>query len=150
MAGETPVAGNTRTGRLFHLGSGNWLGERIAKGGRFDTRKFFDMNKHDAIIAWEEWRSEKEEEALIKLDRKRKAKEAGTMPIEEKAKTATKVPAGTKKVSLLVFKGGRQQKVIAAYTDGDSALKMATALEAAAEATGLDGEYEVDEVPLWA
>lgn len=153
MAGECIVAGNTRTGRLFHLGSGNWEGERLAKGGRFETRKWFDMGKSDALKRWEEWRAEGERESMIRVERKTASKqkkvEGAEMNKEAKEEVVEVTKPTDRNVWLLTFTNGRLTKVIAAYEDEDSALRMAAALETAAEVSGMTGEYGVDQAPVW-
>ncbi len=51
----TAMAGTKRDGRLFSVGSYRFIGERRAKNGKFETKKFKGTVK-SALVEWQEWR----------------------------------------------------------------------------------------------
>ena len=52
-------------------------------------------------------------------------------------------------VYLLAFKGQRTSKPVAVYFDMGEAINTQDALTVALDVTGTDGEYTVEEIPVW-
>lgn len=63
--------------------------------------------------------------------------------------TPTKQASRPDAVYLLAFKGQRTSKPLAAYLDLGEAISMQDALTVALDVQGLEGEYTVDEIPVW-
>ena len=160
------MAGNTRDGRLFHLGGNRWLGERRGRGGRFDERRFEGDGKTVTTL-WHAWRDEALRESTIvvgpartrqdvapalgRLERPHGAAGGERKMAERKAATdkvqdASSVP---ERMFVLQFQGQRSRKDVALFASDDAALQMAEALTVALEAVGMEGEYSVDELPVW-
>ena len=52
-------------------------------------------------------------------------------------------------VYLLAFKGQRTSKPVAVYLDMGEAINTQDALTVALDVTGTEGEYTVEEIPVW-
>ena len=128
------VAGNTRYGRLIRTGQHTFEGERINAGGKFDTRKFSGAAK-DVQAEWA---------ATIHVEQVQARQAARAKVKEEK-----KVTEAKQKVMYVLSFQGRQKKDVALFEDEEAAMRYAEALEAALDATGMEGSYHVDMLPVW-
>lgn len=137
------VAGNTRYGRLIRTGQHTFEGERINAGGKFDTRKFSGAAK-DVQAEWEAWRQKGIDAATIHVE-KVQARQAARATVKEEKK----VTEAKQKVMYVLSFQGRQKKDVALFEDEESAMRYAEALEAALDATGMEGSYHVDMLPVW-
>ena len=66
----------------------------------------------------------------------------------EKEQIVTDKKQERKTMYVLSFQG-RTKKDVALFEDEEAAMKYAQALEAALDATGMEGSYHVDELPVW-
>ncbi len=137
------VAGNTRYGRLIRTGQHTFEGERINAGGKFDTRKFSGAAK-DVQAEWEAWRQKGIDAATIHVE-KVQARQAARATVKEEKK----VTEAKQKVMYVLSFQGRQKKDVALFEDEEAAMRYAEALEAALDATGMEGSYHVDMLPVW-
>ena len=126
------VAGNTRYGRLIRTGQHTFEGERINAGGKFDTRKFSGAAK-DVQAEWEAWRQKGIDAATIHVEQVQARQAARATEREEK-----KVTEAKQKVMYVLSFQGRQKKDVALFE-----------LEAALDASGMEGSYHVDMLPVW-
>ena len=142
------IAGNTRYGRLIRVGQHTYEGERISAGGKFETRKFAG-SELDVRKEWAEWRQRGVDAATIHVE-KVQARQASraTAKEQEKEQTVTDKKQDRKTMYVLSFQG-RTKKDVALFEDEEAAMKYAQALEAALDATGMEGSYHVDELPVW-
>lgn len=143
--GGVVVAGNTRYGRLIEVGAHTFEGERINAGGKFESRKFSgsQANVHEE---WAEWRQRGIDAATLHIE-KVQARQAEKATKEEMVAESKK---DAKRASMFVLSfQGRQKKDVALFEDMESAMKYAEALEVALDATGMEGSYHVDELPVW-
>lgn len=151
MNGGRTVTGNTRTGRLFAIGGGQYLGERLVAGGRFETRRFTGGRK-EARTAWEAWKAEASDGALIRCGRKPAAAPAAETR-EERPMAATEKKGEARPaqryVYLLAYQQQRTTKGVAVFERMEDAIDMSDALTVALDATGMEGKYTVDELPVW-
>ena len=155
---ERPIAGNTNDGRLYTTGVCKcYIGERRLGNGKFETRQF-DMSRADAVAAWNEWRAEIADDLDVTATAEEEVVEVTeTVETHEEADVAAKTqptkaqPVRTKQdpMYILSFKANRMQKVVAAFKDMDTALRMAESLTVALDVTGQDGEYDVTDVEVW-
>lgn len=143
--GGMVVAGNTRYGRLIKTGQHTYEGERINAGGKFETRKF-SGSERDVHTEWADWRQKGVNAATLHIE-KVQARQAEKATKEEKV-AETKKDAKKETMFVLSFQG-RQKKDVALFDDMEAAMKYAEALEVALDATGMEGSYHVDELPVW-
>lgn len=168
MRNGSVIAGNQRTGRLMAVGGGMYLGERLAKGGKFETRQF-KGTRGNVMPEWEEWRDEVAEDAFIRRHVKKRdrggcgeaahvtvAEEAAVCAERGEAELAANGKADVKAegrsqtfMYVLAFHGQRTSKAIAAFDRMEDAIDMSDALTVALDATGMEGKYVVDELPVW-
>lgn len=143
---ETVIAGNTKTGRLISVGPNTYIGERIGPKRQMEQKRFY-CSKSQANQMWRDWQEEAKQEAFIRVKTERKPrqqKEIQDMPTV--AKEQVKRPTV---VYLLAFKGQRTSKPVAAYIDFEAAINMQDALTVALDVQGVEGEYTVEEIPVW-
>ncbi len=50
----SPMAGTKKTGRLYSIGSYRYVGERVNRRGRIETKKFGGTSR-EALQEWGEW-----------------------------------------------------------------------------------------------
>ena len=146
--GGMVIAGNTRYGRLIRVGQHTYEGERVNAGGKFETRKFAG-SELDVRREWAEWRQRGVDAATIHVE-KVQARQASraTVKEQEKEQIVTDKKQERKTMYVLSFQG-RTKKDVALFEDEEAAMKYAQALEAALDATGMEGSYHVDELPVW-
>ena len=162
------IAGNTRYGRLVRTGQHTYEGERINAGGKFEARKFSGSEK-DVRERWQLWRQQGIDAAILYVENAmvRHAAEADAREAmarhaaeadarEEKGEQVTKNDKAQEAPSkqgpemyVLTFHGQRTAKNVALFSDMDAALQYAQALEVALDATGMEGAYHVDTLPVW-
>lgn len=135
------IEGNTRDGRLIKVGVAKdktkqkYEGERIAKGGKFETREFIGKEV-DVRRQWRTWQIDGRKQATITVDK------AAGKPREGKQVAQTKQQP--EKIYVLAFVDAYEKRTdIGAYLDMDKAADMVDALTVAANATGQKGEYDV-------
>lgn len=58
-------------------------------------------------------------------------------------------PVMPQKVYVLKYMFGKTTKDIAVFESSEKAMDIAIALKAALDATGQDGDYTADELPVW-
>ena len=150
-AKDRPIAGNERDGKLWSTGEPRrYVGDRRVAGGKFETR-WFDGARDKVMDEWRQWVADGLREADMVITRvpprqprqQEHGKEAGMAQQQQTRHEAPKV------MFVITYRGQRSSKSIALYASEDSALRMATALTAALEVTGVDGEYDVNELPVW-
>ena len=143
---ETVISGNTKTGRLISVGPNTFIGERIGPKRTMESKRFY-CKRTEIYQLWQAWRDEAKQEAFIttkkpaKQERKQERKEQPQMPTPQ-AKTP-------ENVYLLSFKDQRTTKPLVAYLDMGEAISMQDAMTLVLDVQGLEGEYTVDELPVW-
>ena len=144
-AKDRPIAGNSRDGKLWSTNiDRRYIGDRRVAGGKFETR-WFNGTREVVIRNWQAWLDEGLREANMVVPATPRARKGdGQMAATQQAKQA--IPT---KMYVITFRGQRSSKSIALYANEDAALRTATALTAALEVTGVDGEYDVTELPVW-
>ena len=60
------IDGNSRTGKLWALGDGKFVGSRLTARGKFEEKSFFGTERA-AKDEWSAWASETREQALIRV-----------------------------------------------------------------------------------
>lgn len=158
---ESIIAVNRKTGRLFCLGPNLFEGERLTKGGKWETRRFSEA-RNQALFDWHQWQKEVEQETFIQVSKterptaKRPTAKTKTVPTrkapakkESDMATRTTNKREQKFVYLLSFQGQRSTKAVAVFQKMDSAIDMSDALTVALDVTGQEGKYVVDELPIW-
>ena len=149
------IAGNTRYGRLVRTGQHTYEGERINAGGKFEARKFSGSEK-DVRERWQLWRQQGIDAAILYVENAMARHAAEADAREEKGEQVTKNDKAQEAPSkqgpemyVLTFHGQRTAKNVALFSDMDAALQYAQALEVALDATGMEGAYHVDTLPVW-
>lgn len=149
------IAGNTRYGRLVRTGQHTYEGERINAGGKFEARKFSGSEK-DVRERWQLWRQQGIDAAILYVENAMARHAAEADAREEKGEQVTKNDSAQAAPSkqgpemyVLTFHGQRTTKNVALFSDMDAALQYAQALEVALDATGMEGTYHVDNLPVW-
>lgn len=149
---ESVIAGSTKTGRLISVGPNTFIGERIGPNRVMESKRF-NCKRSQIMERWQAWQEEAKQEAYIsvKPDRKPAQPKAKQQPVKEQPAmpTPTKQASRPDAVYLLAFKGQRTSKPLAAYLDLGEAISMQDALTVALDVQGLEGEYTVDEIPVW-
>ena len=153
--GGMVIAGNTRYGRLVRTGQHTYEGERINAGGKFEARKFSGSEK-DVRERWQLWRQQGIDAAILYVENAMARHAAEADAREEKGEQVTKndkAQAAPSKqgpeMYVLTFHGQRTAKNVALFSDMGAALQYAQALEVALDATGMEGTYHVDSLPVW-
>ena len=165
------VAGNQKSGRLMHVGGEQYVGERMVKGGRFQSRKF-SGRRAAVLLDWHAWQEETADQAYIRCRRqqlgemvRQEAAEAKIQILKDKApmKEVEQVTANAQQpkqgqkrrnteqhfMYLLAFQQQRTTKGVAVYERMEDAIDMSDALTVALDATGMEGKYIVEELPIW-
>ena len=148
---ESVIAGSTKTGRLISVGPNSFIGERIGPKRVMESKRF-NCKRSQIVERWKAWQEEAKQEAYISVTPERKpAHPKAEQPVKEKpdVPTPTKQASRPDAVYLLAFKGQRTSKPLAAYLDLGEAISMQDALTVALDVQGLEGEYTVDEIPVW-
>lgn len=149
---ESVIAGSTKTGRLIAVGPNMFIGERIGPKRAMESKRF-NCKRSQIIERWQAWQEEAKQEAYISVKPERKPAQPKVKP--QPAKEQPAMPTPTKQASrpdavyLLAFKGQRTSKPVAVYFDMGEAINTQDALTVALDVTGTDGEYTVDEIPVW-
>ena len=153
MGNVTAVCGNRKTGRLLRTKGNHFVGERLVKGGKFETKRFIgDGTTVEA--EWKAWREEAAEEALIRISKRAIANTEET-PTQEKGKDPEEVTVkeekqrGKRCMYLLAFQGQRTTKGVAVFENMEEAIFMSDALTVALDVNGQEGKYVVEELPVW-
>ena len=126
-------------GELVRIDHTNTYEGTATVGGKVVKRKFRCTTKEEAVTRWRAWQDGKSPKAMPEREEERMSAAART----------DKAPAKPGRVSIIKFVSGRTVKVMAAFTDADKALAMASMLDAGLEVSGADGKYDVDEVEVW-
>ena len=145
------IDGNSRDGALFSTGNKTFLGTRRIRGGKFEERKFAGK-EWQVKQEWREWRDEtvKKESIIVECRQKKQPQK----PKKEEVPVAMAVKEqptrqNEKSMFVLTFHGQRSTKNVALFDGEEAALRMASALTVALDASGMDGEYDVAELPVW-
>lgn len=151
------MAGNQRYGRLWRVASDVFRGEWVDRRGKLHTKEFRGVTGPEARFQWRYWQEQMDgrQAADMRLAARRQAeredaREAATPKQTKQTKEATmpsketKAPTGA--VYVVTVVGGAP---IRYASDQDTALAVATALEAAAKASGFAAKYDVVEVQPW-
>lgn len=147
---ESVIAGSTKTGRLISVGPNTYIGERIGPRRTMESRRFY-CKRSQIVERWKAWQEEAAPDAFIsvKPERKPKPKQKPQPKKEEPQVPTPKQAQKPESVYLLAFKGQRTSKPVAVYFDMGEAINTQDALTVALDVTGTEGEYTVDEIPVW-
>ncbi len=152
----TCLAGNQRNGRLWRVKAGVFRGEWVDRLGKLHAREFRDVSGPEARYQWRYWQEQMDgkQAADMRLAARRQAEREDAREAARAARATTKeadmqgketkAPAGA--VYVVTVVGGAP---IRYASDQDTALAVATALEAAAKASGFAAKYDVVEVQPW-
>jgi hypothetical protein len=153
----TVMAGNQRYGRLWRVAADAFRGEWVDRRGKLHTKEFRGVTGPEARFQWRYWQEQMDgrQAADMRLAAHRQAeredaREAAARATQDTTKEAdmpskeTKAPSGA--VYVVTVVGGAPIRYAA---DQDTALAVATALEAAAKASGFAAKYDVVEVQPW-
>lgn len=147
-------------------GGYGYSGERLTKGGRFETKKFTG-SRGKVLLEWAAWQEEVADEAFIR-DHRAQVKQASDDAIAEvKVERLRQRSEGKKKedevaqqkqepqkkeqrfMYLLAFQGQRSSKGVAVFERMEDAIDMSDALTVALDANNIEGKYTVEELPIW-
>ena len=147
---ESIIAGSTKTGRLIAVGPNTFIGERIGPRRTMESRRFY-CKRSQIVERWKAWQEEAKQEAYISVtpERKPKPKQKPQPKKEEPQVPTPKQAQKPENVYLLAFKGQRTSKPVAVYFDMGEAINTQDALTVALDVTGTEGEYTVEEIPVW-
>lgn len=146
---ERVIAGNTKTGRLIAVGPNTFIGERIGPKRTMESKRF-NCKRAEIFQLWQAWRDEAKPEAFISVETRRTKPKQQTKPKPKEEVSPVAAPKQEPKaVYLLAFKGQRSSKPLAVYFDMGEAISMQDALSVALDVQGIEGEYTVDEIPVW-
>lgn len=147
---ESVIAGSTKTGRLISVGHNTFIGERIGPKRVMESKRF-NCKRSQVFQAWKEWQDEAKSEAYIsvKPERKPRPKPKPQPKKEVPAMPTPKQVAKPETVYLLAFKGQRTSKPVAVYFDMGEAIDMQDSLSVMLDMQGYEGEYTVDEIPVF-
>ena len=148
MNSEVVIGGNTKTGRLISVGPNTFIGERIGPKRVMESKRF-NCKRSQVFQLWKEWQDEAKEAAYISVKPERKPRPKPQPKKEVPAMPTPKQVAKPETVYLLAFKGQRTSKPVAVYFDMGEAINTQDALTVALDVTGTDGEYTVEEIPVW-
>lgn len=145
------LAGNTREGRFIQIGMNEFEGYRLAEKGKWESKRFFGT-RATAQPEWEAWRAESKAAAYLSVPSNKK-KDKATGEEEPKETPTVNAPAKPKKAQeymyLLSYKMQRTSKPVAVFRSMDAAIDASDALTVALDACGMEGKYDVDELPIW-
>lgn len=165
------VAGNQKSGRLMQVGGERYVGERMAKGGRLESKKF-SGKRAAVLLKWQAWCEETADQAYIRCQRRhfgesfrqgladyktKSIRDRAPKKEVEQVATSTqpqkKEPQERKQeqrfMYLLAFQQQRTTKGVAIFEHMEDAIDMSDALTVALDATGMEGKYIVEELPVW-
>lgn len=158
------VSGNQKTGRLMQVGGEQYVGERMNKGGRLEEKKF-QGRRAAVLISWQAWKEETADKAFIRSKRSQLREqfdqenaEIMTEILQEKSRSKKDEQMAQQQqqrkpaqrfMYLLAFQGQRSTKGIAVFESMEQAVDYSDALTVALDATGQEGKYVVDEIPVW-
>lgn len=145
---ESVIAGSTKTGRLISVGPNTFIGERIGPKRVMESKRF-NCKRSQVLQLWKEWQDEAKEAAYISVKPERKPRPKPQPKKEVPAMPTPKQVARPETVYLLAFKGQRTSKPVAVYLDMGEAINTQDALTVSLDVTGTEGEYTVDEIPVW-
>lgn len=150
MNSEVVIGGSTKTGRLISVGPNSFIGERIGPKRVMESKRF-NCKRSQVFQRWQEWQEEAKSEAYItvKPERKPRPKPQPQPKKEVSAMPSPKQVPKPETVYLLAFKGQRTIKPVAVYLDMGEAINTQDALTVALDVTGTEGEYTVEEIPVW-
>jgi len=143
------IDGNSRTGKLWALGDGKFVGSRLTARGKFEERQFSGTERN-VKDEWRAWASETREEALIQVPpptHKEQPQEKGVdvATTTTAPKRATSAP---KKIYVLRYVVGKVSRNVAAFTSQDAALSAAELLNDFGGAVNDSGDFEFDELDV--
>lgn len=142
---ESVIAGNTKNGRLISIGPDSFIGERIGPKRQMESKRFL-CRRNEVERQWRAWQEEAKQEAFIAVEN---TKSKPDKDVKKVAASTTNEKKGQTFMYLLSFKAQRSSKPIAVYRTMEDVIDMSDALTLALEVAGTDGNYTVEEVPVW-